>query len=77
MGAMKHGVGGFFKGLGQGIIGTVMKPAAGIFDAFSSTSSGVGLIAKKKVDPLLAERARSPKPFYKDKVLRTYNPIEA
>lgn len=76
-GAAKGGVSGFFKGLGQGIIGTVMKPAAGIVDAFSSTTSGIGLIAKKKVAKNLSKRSFPPKPFYKDKVLRPYDRIEA
>jgi vacuolar protein sorting-associated protein 13A/C len=33
-------VGGFFKGLGKGVVGIVTKPVVGIFDLASSVTEG-------------------------------------
>ncbi len=40
-GAQKSGAGGFFKGIGLGILGAVVKPVMGITDGVSAISSGV------------------------------------
>lgn len=68
---------GFVKGIGQGIIGTVTKPPAGIFDCLSTTTFGISHLVAKKSGKHLTKRARSPIPFYKDKILRVYNEQEA
>lgn len=36
-GARKHGVGGFFKGVGQGMVGLVARPLTGALDFTSGT----------------------------------------
>jgi len=36
-GARDEGVGGFFKGLGQGVIGLVTQPTGGVIDFASNT----------------------------------------
>ncbi|KAM9922603.1 hypothetical protein OXX80_011817, partial [Metschnikowia pulcherrima] len=40
-GATKEGAGGFFKGLGKGVIGFPTKTAIGIFDLASNVSEGI------------------------------------
>ena len=35
------GAGGLFKGIGQGLVGLVVKPVTGAFDLVSKTAEGV------------------------------------
>lgn len=37
-GAKKGGVGGFFKGVGKGLVGAVVKPAVGVADSALSVA---------------------------------------
>jgi hypothetical protein len=69
----KTGLPGVVTGLGKGLIGTLTKPAAGIFDGISSAASGLGNLARQTNGPHLTERTRYPLPFYRDKVLFSYN----
>lgn len=41
IGAMEEGVGGFFKGLGKGMVGLVTRPTAGVVDLATGTLSTV------------------------------------
>lgn len=51
-GAKKEGVGGFFKGLGTGVVGAVAKPVGGLFDMVSKTTEGA--VAQTKSNEQLA-----------------------
>ncbi|CAG9320988.1 unnamed protein product [Blepharisma stoltei] len=76
-GATQGGLQGLLTGIGKGIIGTVTKPAAVIVGTMSDAFSGIGNFAKKKHKLRLQGRIRFPRPFYKDKVLYPYEPINA
>jgi vacuolar protein sorting-associated protein 13A/C len=45
-GTKKEGVLGFFKGVGKGMAGLVMKPLSGTMDLVSNTSEGIKNTAK-------------------------------
>lgn len=76
-GASQGGFQGLLTGLGKGIIGTLTKPAAVIVGTVSDAFSGLGNFAKKKNKLRLHGRIRYPRPFYNDKVLYPYEPINA
>ena len=40
-GAKQEGVGGFFKGVGKGLVGVVTRPASGVVDFAASSFEGV------------------------------------
>ena len=40
-GAKEEGVGGFFKGVGKGLVGVVTRPASGVVDFAASSFEGV------------------------------------
>ncbi|CAM9140186.1 unnamed protein product [Hapterophycus canaliculatus] len=40
-GAKKGGMGGFFKGLGKGVVGAVVKPVVGVTDSVMSVAQGI------------------------------------
>lgn len=40
-GIRKEGAIGFFKGIGKGVTGLVLKPMSGLFDATSKTTEGI------------------------------------
>ena len=40
-GAKTQGVGGFFKGIGKGLVGVVTKPVIGVFDMAANVSEGI------------------------------------
>ena len=40
-GAERDGVGGFFKGIGKGLVGVVTKPLVGVFDLASNVTEGI------------------------------------
>lgn len=58
----KSGFGGFFKGVGKGFAGLIVKPVSGTLDLISKTTEGVKNTAKDK--DLSVERKRLPWPFY-------------
>jgi vacuolar protein sorting-associated protein 13A/C len=41
-GAQKEGVGGFFKGVGKGLLGVVAKPTSGVLGLSTQTLKGLG-----------------------------------
>ena len=41
LGAKNDGAGGFFKGIGKGLIGVVARPVGGVVDMASSTFDGL------------------------------------
>jgi hypothetical protein len=41
-GAQKEGVGGFFKGVGKGLVGVVAKPTSGMLGLSTQTLKGLG-----------------------------------
>jgi vacuolar protein sorting-associated protein 13A/C len=71
--AQKDGVGGFFKGVGKGVVGLVVKPVAGVFDGVSAVASGV-----RNTTTMMEDRSftwiRYPRAFYgPDRQLLPYN----
>ena len=73
-GAQTEGVGGFFKGLGKGLVGVVTRPTSGVIDFASSSFEGIKRIADMSVD---VHRLRNPRIFSSDKIIRPYNRREA
>eukprot|EP00916_Digyalum_oweni_P023393 GHVL01038823.1.p1 GENE.GHVL01038823.1~~GHVL01038823.1.p1 ORF type:complete len:3511 (+),score=609.16 GHVL01038823.1:1273-10533(+) len=53
-GAQKHGPLGFFQGLGQGVMGTLVKPVDKVGQAFASVVEGV----KAQFEPSIEERKK-------------------
>jgi hypothetical protein len=80
-GAKQNGVVGFGKGVGVGIIGLVIKPVVGIFDAFSHVMGSIHDIAKSvnlleaRFKPI--ERYRLPYTFGASKMLLAFNPVQS
>ena len=69
-GAVKDGVGGFFKGVGKGVVGLVARPTGGIVDFASGTFDSV-----KRVTEVTQAvgRVRPPRFLSPDGVVRHYN----
>lgn len=80
-GAKQNGVVGFGKGVGVGIIGLVVKPVVGIFDAFSHIMGSIHDIAKSvnlleaRFKPI--ERYRLPYTFGASKMLLAFDPVQS
>ncbi|OBA21906.1 vacuolar protein sorting-associated protein 13 [Metschnikowia bicuspidata var. bicuspidata NRRL YB-4993] len=75
-GATKEGAGGFFKGLGKGVIGLPTKTAIGIFDLASNVSEGIrNTTTVFDADGL--EKIRLPRYISYDNVIRPYSAREA
>ncbi|KAM9913092.1 hypothetical protein OXX69_001941 [Metschnikowia pulcherrima] len=75
-GATKEGAGGFFKGLGKGVIGFPTKTAIGIFDLASNVSEGIrNTTTVFDADGL--EKVRLPRYISYDNVIRPYSAREA
>lgn len=75
-GATKEGAGGFFKGLGKGVIGLPTKTAIGIFDLASNVSEGIrNTTTVFDADGL--EKVRLPRYISYDEVIRPYSAREA
>lgn len=66
-GAQDGGAEGFFKGLGRGLVGAVVKPAVGVLDFASRTTEGIRNApdAGEKIAPV-----RPPRHFPHDRSLR-------
>lgn len=60
-GAQNDGVGGFFKGLAQGLGGLIAKPTAGMLDALSHSLHSAAVSACDDLDPELTDAAASAK----------------
>jgi len=72
-GYKQGGVEGLFAGIGKGIVGTVVKPVSGLFDAFSATTSSLGKYARATFEIRFLERTRIPRHFHKDRILYPYD----
>lgn len=75
-GAAKEGAGGFFKGLGKGLVGLPTKTAIGFFDLASNVSEGIrNTTTVFDADGL--EKVRLPRYISYDGVVRPYSQREA
>eukprot|EP01117_Protostelium_nocturnum_P009173 TRINITY_DN3284_c0_g1_i3.p1 TRINITY_DN3284_c0_g1~~TRINITY_DN3284_c0_g1_i3.p1 ORF type:complete len:3093 (+),score=888.87 TRINITY_DN3284_c0_g1_i3:80-9358(+) len=70
-GVEKEGVGGFFKGLGRGLVGTVVKPTVGVIDLATQTTKGLRNTASM-FDAKIT-RNRPPRYFGPEKMLEVYS----
>jgi len=64
-------VAGFFKGLGRGVIGTVVKPTVGVIDLATQTTKGLRNTASMFDSKV--HRKRPPRYFGPEKVLTVYS----
>lgn len=74
-GAQAGGAGGFFAGVGRGLLGAVVKPTVGVLDFASRTTEGIKNtpdVFKAKARPL-----RKPRHFSHDRALRPYSEQDA
>lgn len=69
-GAKSEGVAGFFKGIGKGLIGIVVRPAAGVVDFATGSIEAVRRVTTSDVDPI---RLRPTRHIAPDGVVRPYN----
>jgi vacuolar protein sorting-associated protein 13A/C len=60
-GAREEGVGGFFKGVGKGLVGIAAKPLSGVLSLASKTSEGIQNSARHFLDGAAAARKRPPR----------------
>ncbi|ORX96417.1 hypothetical protein K493DRAFT_329607 [Basidiobolus meristosporus CBS 931.73] len=75
-GAEKGGLGGFFRGIGKGLVGVVTKPVVGVFDMANNVTEGIRNTTIL-FDQNQSERIRLPRYVGRDGILRRYDPIEA
>lgn len=75
-GAQRSGAGGFFKGVGRGLVGAVTKPVIGVFDLASNVTEGIRNTTTV-FDPQDIDRVRLPRFIADDGVLRAYNERES
>ena len=73
-GAMDEGVGGFFKGVGKGVVGLVARPTGGVVDFASGTLDS--LKRSTEVTETIS-RVRPARFLHPDGVVRNYNLKEA
>lgn len=74
-GAEREGFGGFFKGVGKGLVGAVTKPVVGVLDLATSVTEGIKnttTVFERDLDPV-----RYPRFVDGDGILRPYNAREA
>lgn len=73
-GAEKHGVEGFAKGIGKGLLGLLVKPMIGISDAATDVMLGVKSSMEVKRGAQRYQQLRPRRPMYgRDNVLRPYD----
>jgi len=70
-GVDKEGAVGFFKGLGRGVIGTVVKPTVGVIDLATQTTKGLRNTAS--MFDVKVSRKRPPRYFGPEKMLTVYS----
>ena len=73
-GAREEGVGGFFKGVGKGVVGLVARPTGGIVDFASGTFDSVKRVTETSQE---IGKKRPPRFLHSDGVVRYYNLKEA
>ncbi|KAI8057703.1 hypothetical protein BDF22DRAFT_772292 [Syncephalis plumigaleata] len=62
-GAESEGVGGFFRGIGKGLVGVVAKPMVGVVDLATNVSEGIRNTTTVFDDTVELERTRLPRQF--------------
>ncbi|KAI8340848.1 hypothetical protein BC941DRAFT_227149 [Chlamydoabsidia padenii] len=75
-GAEESGVGGFFGGVGKGLVGVVTKPVVGLFDLASNVSAGIRETTNLFEAGAIV-RERLPRYIGKDGTLEAYSQREA
>ena len=81
VGARDHGVSGFIKGIGKGIVGTVVKPVAKVGEAIGDITTGMSKLAAygdvSKGRPVSVRR-RLPRAFYGGNgLIQEYSKVDA
>ena len=66
-GAKRRGVEGFFKGIGRGLIGLLVKPTGGVIDLVTSSLDGVRRFAEQGGEDIIV-RMRLPRLTYPHEV---------
>ena len=74
-GAREGGVGGFFKGVGVGLVGIVTKPVVGLIDMTTSLTEGIKSSAEDEQNEVTQARFPRIVPF--DEKIRLYDEREA
>ncbi|KAI8877271.1 DUF1162-domain-containing protein [Backusella circina FSU 941] len=74
-GANKEGLGGFFKGVGKGLVGVVTKPAVGVLDLANNVTEGIRNTATS--DTNMIDHIRYPRYIGPDGILKPYSLREA
>lgn len=78
MGAYNNGLTGFVEGMGRGLIGVAIKPAAGVLDLAARTTAGITATATVFDKKARNTRIRLPRMMHtSDKRLRVYSGDEA
>jgi len=71
-------VGGFFKGVGIGVAGAVVKPVSGVVDLVSKTNEGIESAVDGSACKENNQKWRRPRAFYKEaQVFQEYNAVDA
>jgi len=73
-GAKQEGVGGFFKGVGKGLVGVFTRPASGVVDFASSSFDGIRRVAEMSDE---VQRLRPARFLHVDGVVRPFAVREA
>ena len=77
-GAKQDGVGGFFKGVGIGVAGAVVKPVSGVVDLVSKTNEGIESAVDGSACKPNNQKFRRPRAFYKEaEIFQEYNTVDA
>ncbi|XP_057314177.1 intermembrane lipid transfer protein VPS13A-like isoform X2 [Hydractinia symbiolongicarpus] len=71
-GARKSGIEGFFKGVGKGVLGLLVKPTGGVIDLLTSSLDGVRRFAEQGGEDIVC-RIRLPRVTYPNKPVAVYN----
>lgn len=73
-GAKQEGAGGFFKGVGKGLVGLVARPVGGVVDCASGTLDAVKTLTDVSEEVV---RVRPPRYLESDGIVRPYNRAKA
>lgn len=75
-GAQQEGIGGFFKGVGKGLIGVPVKPVTGMLDFATKTTEGISNV-KNYFNNDIKSKKRLPRTFGPDGLVTPYSPSSA
>ena len=76
-GAKEAGIGGFFRGVGVGLMGVVTKPIVGVIDLTTSLTEGIKSTADEADESAELAQIRLPRAIPWDGILRPYNARDA